>query len=516
MPEGSCGVTDHSVPVSYSGTPPTAELGTGLQICEIACDSDEEFFQDSGSDVDETIRAIDFIMTRVTTIYERDANVTFQITATVVRPTDNVYSATDPSNLLGQFRNEWRSNFNFVTADLAHLFTGKDLDGSVIGVAFVGGVCNSSLKFGLSQSRFTTTVTARVQLTAHEIGHNFNAGHCDGNGDCRIMCASLGGCTGIGTSFGTGSASVISNFAASRSCLQDLSPPLTLPVFDNFESTTLDGDIWISSQGIRINGDASGEPSGVRSLEFSRNGTGQAVNDFVISNKVLLGGLPLVEVRCEVQPVGAPALSFIILEVLDVNREWVALDGAGASGFNTPFQEISAVLPQSALHDEAQFRIRSVFANGTVGGGRWFVDDFQIMESDCGQVVPYCIAAPNSVSLGGATVTSVGSTSITANDLQLLGFDLPTGSFAIWIYGEEQIQTALGDGFLCVNGPTIFRLAVVQSDSLGINLLTLDQGSLAPGSSIVANQTVNFQAWYRDAVGAGFNLTNALSVTFCP
>jgi hypothetical protein len=73
--------------------------------------------------------------------------------------------------------------------------------------------------YGLSQSRFTTQLASRVGLTSHEVGHNWNASHCDGDSDCRIMCSGLGGCAGSVTSFGTRSISTISSFRDGRSCL---------------------------------------------------------------------------------------------------------------------------------------------------------------------------------------------------------------------------------------------------------------------------------------------------------
>ena len=79
---------------------------------------------------------------------------------------------------------------------LTHLFTGRDLDGSTVGIAYVGGVCAQRSLFdpegrsfgaGLTQSRFGPAGAFLESLiAAHEIGHNFGAPH---DGDPGEACA---------------------------------------------------------------------------------------------------------------------------------------------------------------------------------------------------------------------------------------------------------------------------------------------------------------------------------------
>lgn len=65
---------------------------------------------------------------------------------------------------------------------LLHLFTGKDLDGSSVGRAYVGALCNS---FAVAVTQRTSSTTSIV-LT-HELGHNFGAPHDNQSGSA---CAS--------------------------------------------------------------------------------------------------------------------------------------------------------------------------------------------------------------------------------------------------------------------------------------------------------------------------------------
>lgn len=79
---------------------------------------------------------------------------------------------------MDEFRSYWLNNESSVTRDMASLMTGRDLDGSTIGLAFTGVVCTNAA-YGLSQSRYTTNAVNRIALTAHEVGHNWSSPHCD-------------------------------------------------------------------------------------------------------------------------------------------------------------------------------------------------------------------------------------------------------------------------------------------------------------------------------------------------
>ena len=96
------------------------------------------------------------------------------------------------------------------------------------------------------------------------------------------------------------------------------------------------------------------------------------------------------------------------------------------------------------------------------------------------------------------------------------------GQFGVFFYGPQQTLVPFGDGFLCIGGGAIgvFRLNPPElSNHSGIStrVLDLNQPPASSGNGqIVAGSTWNFQYWYRDpnAGGAGFNLTDALSIAF--
>ena len=83
----------------------------------------------------------------------------------------------------------------------------------------------------------------------------------------------------------------------------------------------------------------------------------------------------------------------------------------------------------------------------------------------------------------------------------------------IFFFGSGQVQTPFGDGFLCVGTVTRLLPAIVSSAG-GAASRSLDL-TLPPAAGVmVPGATTNFQFWYRDpaSTGAGFNLTNGLSV----
>ena len=132
----------------------------------------------------------------------------------------------------------------------------------------------------------------------------------------------------------------------------------------------------------------------------------------------------------------------------------------------------------------------------------------------------YCPISANSVG-DGARIGNEGTASIAANDLTLTATGAPPSVFGLFFYGADRTQTPFGEGLMCV-APEIQRLQpVLLTDGSGATSLSLDLTAFpfdAGPFAISPYETWNFQFWYRDIDGGpdGFNLSDGLSVSFCP
>ena len=102
---------------------------------------------------------------------------------TVMTDASDTFSATtDPNDLLSEvaaYRGKLPSGDG---TGLTHLMTGRTMDGNIIGISYLGSVCNGDYSASLSQSTVSTTMGALV--AAHELGHNFNSIHDGVPGVC--------------------------------------------------------------------------------------------------------------------------------------------------------------------------------------------------------------------------------------------------------------------------------------------------------------------------------------------
>lgn len=150
------------------------------RVLTISTDADPEWFARYG---DSSNAVIASIINTAETLYHRQLGLRFKIVKQHVYTGVSPYSSTESGTLLKQFTNNAANRENLGSGgaefhdevDLKHLFTGKDIDGSVIGIAYIGTVCAApSLAFGVTQHYLDA---ANPGIFAHELGHNFGAFH---------------------------------------------------------------------------------------------------------------------------------------------------------------------------------------------------------------------------------------------------------------------------------------------------------------------------------------------------
>jgi hypothetical protein len=131
----------------------------------------------------------------------------------ILTPQDDPFSGTKPASLLEQL-GKYRAATPAVRArGLAHLMTGRNLDGTTAGIAYVGSACEAERGVSLSERSYGTTVSAIVM--AHELGHNFGAPH---DGESGGACAKVAG--------GYIMSPTISGYASFSQCSLDIMRPV--------------------------------------------------------------------------------------------------------------------------------------------------------------------------------------------------------------------------------------------------------------------------------------------------
>ncbi len=151
-----------------------------LWVAELACDADFAYFQSQGSSVSAVEGKINSIINGVNVQFEGQTDIRHVISAIVIRTSalDDPYGG-DPipaSILLTQFRNVWLGNYPDIPRDVSKLFTGRDLEGNTIGIAWtIGAICTSG---GYCLVQNIAGALCRQDLSAHELGHLWGAFHC--------------------------------------------------------------------------------------------------------------------------------------------------------------------------------------------------------------------------------------------------------------------------------------------------------------------------------------------------
>ena len=173
--QGTCGAGAELVQVEEDSDEPLIAAAGVLQECEVAVDADFEYFATFGFSTNATLSQIELILNIMNDQYESEVGIRHTVSVAVVR-TNSVdpYSTSDPEGLLGQVQALHQTSG--IPGDLVHLFTGRDLQGTTIGIAFIGAVCDNSIRYGLSQH--VTPLSQMTDLVAHELGHNWNQQHC--------------------------------------------------------------------------------------------------------------------------------------------------------------------------------------------------------------------------------------------------------------------------------------------------------------------------------------------------
>ena len=223
--------TGGSPAASSAGLTATPRVhGASLGLVELTLVADYQFFAIHGSD---SAAYMQVIVDQVAAFYPADLGVTVSVVQTVIHESPGIEPlspSTDSLALLTSLAETRQTQAGtFGAGDITHLFTGRDLDSNIIGIAYVGAVCDRYYATSLVQD-LNADLHILTLLTGHELGHALGAFHdgqdaspCETAGYGYVMWPSIQ--NALAEQFSTCSRASIEPVVDSAPCIGTAIPP---------------------------------------------------------------------------------------------------------------------------------------------------------------------------------------------------------------------------------------------------------------------------------------------------
>ena len=151
-----------------------AAQASAMQQLDIAIVADAQFVQANSNPTTAVVTR----MNVVDGIFSEQVGVHLNVIQIKLLNNNGSLTSTNASGLLKDFR-AYTASSSFHNPGLAHLVTGRNLQGSTIGIAYISVLCSS---YGVAVSEVIGSGTTRALTIAHELGHNFGAPHDNQSG----------------------------------------------------------------------------------------------------------------------------------------------------------------------------------------------------------------------------------------------------------------------------------------------------------------------------------------------
>ncbi len=157
-----------------------AQSVVAARVATLSTDADPEWYAKYGSESNAEILRI---INTAEALFFRNFGMTFRVVKQHTYTDSSPYTSTRADYLLSQFVRNPENPLNLGLApasfdtdvDLKHLFSGKSLEGNILGIAYIGSLCATPhLAYGLTQAHIFDTTYG---IFAHEISHSFGAFH---------------------------------------------------------------------------------------------------------------------------------------------------------------------------------------------------------------------------------------------------------------------------------------------------------------------------------------------------
>ena len=261
----SCGSASTATTGSAAMDGLLGELGAisqapgAISELEMGAVGDFEFTNSKGGDA-AAAAAITTRLNNVDGIYSQQLGVQINVTTidTFSTSNDPFTDVAEASVLLDELSTYRSTTPSQNSNGLTHLYTGRDLSGTTVGIAWSSGasvaLCSNFFGAGLSEGNRSSTFDSLV--AAHEIGHNFGAPHdgqsgsaCESETGSFIMAPQLNG----SDQFSACSIAQMSPFVAGASCISAL-PSIDMQIALSGSASVLFGASAVISYDVRNNG----------------------------------------------------------------------------------------------------------------------------------------------------------------------------------------------------------------------------------------------------------------------
>lgn len=255
-----------SLVAELKGSPVIQQAAGAGERLELSVYGDAQFLA-RGASEQEARDEILLRLNNVDGIFTSQLGVELQVpTMTIATPeTESLSDTTVPSTLLNEVRMLRRQMPQMYARGLTHAFTGRNLDGNIVGIAYQGVLCSRDWGAGLTEASGRGSWIESL-IAAHEIGHNFGADH-DGDpaGDADYqgtLCESTptgqfvmsSSVSPNASTFSECSLRIMREKAQSASCIvvmppADLSVPFDMGTVHQTVSTQFTWDLAVSNMG---------------------------------------------------------------------------------------------------------------------------------------------------------------------------------------------------------------------------------------------------------------------------